>query len=76
MDMRRIPSERSRLRAGIVLGCAIAVAASLPTWSQTPSEDSPPADEGSRRALIDDGESPDLFLLYTGDVIGYIDPCG
>ena len=27
-------------------------------------------------ALIASGESPDLFLLYTGDVSGYIDPCG
>jgi len=26
--------------------------------------------------LIASGESPDLFLLYTGDVIGYIEPCG
>ena len=22
------------------------------------------------------GVPPDLFLVYTGDVIGYIDPCG
>ncbi len=29
-----------------------------------------------RRSLIADGEAPDLFLLYTGDVIGYLDPCG
>ena len=27
-------------------------------------------------ALIASGDSPDLFLLYTGDVIGYIEPCG
>ncbi len=26
--------------------------------------------------LIKDGHAPDLFLIYTGDVIGYIDPCG
>ena len=30
----------------------------------------------NRRALIDSGPSPDLFLLQTGDVIGYLDPCG
>ncbi len=29
-----------------------------------------------RPGLIADGDTPDLFLLYTGDVIGYIDPCG
>jgi hypothetical protein len=27
-------------------------------------------------ALIRTGERPDLFLLYTGDVIGYVEPCG
>ncbi len=29
-----------------------------------------------RRTLIASGETPDLFLIYTGDVIGYLDPCG
>ena len=28
------------------------------------------------RGLIGDGESPSLFLVYTGDMIGYIDACG
>jgi hypothetical protein len=32
--------------------------------------------QGGRRAIVVDGETPDLMLLYTGDVIGYIDPCG
>ena len=27
-------------------------------------------------ALIASGDSPDLFLFYTGDVIGYLEPCG
>jgi hypothetical protein len=27
-------------------------------------------------SLIAEGEAPDLFLLYTGDVIGLLDPCG
>ena len=26
--------------------------------------------------LVTGGEKPDLFLLYTGDVIGYVEPCG
>ena len=30
----------------------------------------------NRRALIAAGPTPDLFLLHTGDVIGYLDPCG
>jgi hypothetical protein len=34
-----------------------------------------PSSQGGR-ALVAAGEVPDLFLLYTGDVIGYLDPCG
>ena len=34
-----------------------------------------PAQTG-KRGLIAGGEAPDLILMYTGDVIGYIDPCG
>jgi len=30
----------------------------------------------SASVLIPGGAPPDLFLLYTGDVIGYLDPCG
>lgn len=26
--------------------------------------------------LVADGIRPELFLLYTGDVIGHLDPCG
>ncbi len=28
------------------------------------------------KALIAQGESPDLLMVYSGDVIGYLDPCG
>jgi hypothetical protein len=27
-------------------------------------------------SLVSVGSTPDLILVYTGDVIGYIDPCG
>jgi len=27
-------------------------------------------------ALIAPGRAPDLILLYTGDVLGFLDPCG
>ena len=30
----------------------------------------------SAQGLVEDGPAPGLFLIYTGDVIGYIDPCG
>lgn len=36
---------------------------------------SPQAQTGGA-GLIKDGETPGLVLLYTGDVIGYLDPCG
>ena len=29
-----------------------------------------------RSSLIASGDTSDLCLLYTGDVIGYLDPCG
>lgn len=33
--------------------------------------------DGSRSTgLIAGGPDPDLFLMYTGDVIGYLDACG
>ena len=55
-----------RRRRGMALSTALALAVTIaaPSLAQT------------RRALIAAGESPDLFLLYTGDVIGYVDPCG
>jgi hypothetical protein len=31
---------------------------------------------GSAGGLIQRDSAPDLFLLYTGDVIGYLGPCG
>ena len=27
-------------------------------------------------ALVPTGPAPDLVVLYSGDVIGYVDPCG
>jgi hypothetical protein len=26
--------------------------------------------------LVPDGMRPELFLIYTGDVIGHVEPCG
>jgi len=75
--MRRASKGRLTRTARVLLGCAIAAVACGTSWSQTAegaAEPVPTAD--SRRALIATGESPDLFLLYTGDVIGYLDPCG
>jgi hypothetical protein len=32
--------------------------------------------QGTGKGLIEGGPPPDLFVLYTGDVIGHIGPCG
>lgn len=49
------------LAAAVTLGVGAAMA---PVAAQSP------------RGLVQDGETPDLFVLSTGDVIGYVDPCG
>jgi hypothetical protein len=28
------------------------------------------------QGLVAGGKAPDLIMLYTGDVIGHVDPCG
>ena len=43
----------------------LAVALSTPAMAQQPAG-----------ALVVGGPAPELFLLYTGDVIGYLEPCG
>ncbi len=69
-------------RAPIHLLVALLAVATLSlSLAQRKPQSSTPALEGPdpstpRRSLIAAGESPDLFLLYTGDVIGYLDPCG
>jgi len=47
------------------LGLAAMACALLPLQAQT-----------GGAGLIKAGETPGLFLLYSGDVIGYVDPCG
>ena len=32
--------------------------------------------ESASDLVRSDGPAPDLFLVYTGDVIGYVEPCG
>jgi hypothetical protein len=49
----------------------LAALALLLLFSQAPA----PA-QTKQKGLIAGGEAPDLILMYTGDVIGYIDPCG
>jgi len=32
--------------------------------------------QSTSEGLVTRGPTPDLFLLYSGDVIGYVGPCG
>jgi hypothetical protein len=66
--MTPIPIRRRHL-ARSVLVCAVGAVACIASWAQTAA---PP----QRQSLIAKGDTPNLFLLYTGDVIGYLDPCG
>ena len=76
--MNRAPLSK-RCLATAVLGLAAATTFATLCSAQSTATTPPDMSEvagGDRRALIDGGESPDLFLMYTGDVIGYLDPCG
>ncbi len=56
-------------------------------WGQTPPPVGPPPKGAAPQeigesfrspqgALIAPGKAPDASLLFTGDVLGYVDPCG
>ena len=62
--MRVVAKKFERLILPLALGW-LAVALATPAMAQQPAG-----------ALVVSGPAPDLFLLYTGDVIGYLDPCG
>jgi hypothetical protein len=62
--MRIVAKKFERLILPLALGW-LAVALATPVFSQQPPG-----------ALVVSGPPPDLFLLYSGDVIGYLDPCG
>ena len=74
---------KSDSRAGLRLGASVltlvlmaaGAGAGPGLQAQSPAEQQesfrPP-----RGAMIAPGPSADLTLLYTGDVIGYLDPCG
>jgi hypothetical protein len=63
---------RRFVRTGAALALVSALALSIALAQQPPGKSHlPPAG-----ALVAPGEAPDVTLLYTGDVIGYLDPCG
>ena len=60
-----------RPAAHLALLVLIAGSAAIPVAAQQGVSTAPPPG-----ALVAPGDAPDLTLLYTGDVIGYVDPCG
>jgi hypothetical protein len=67
MDLQRL--RRLGLRA-----CAVAL---LVTGAPIDAQVQVGTGDASRSTgLISSGPDPDLFLMYTGDVIGYLDACG
>ncbi len=69
---------RAPIRLLVGLLAVAALSLTLAQRKPQPSNPDPVGPDPStpRRALIAAGETPDLFLIYTGDVIGYLDPCG
>ncbi len=75
-------SRRFQLRWLIALALPIAGIVN----AEAPSLSAPAAPAGAQKvprtldvpsgALVAPGTAPELELLYTGDVIGYIEPCG
>lgn len=61
--------RRTRRTQGKRFGVAILALLALGLVPRLPAQE-------ATGALIGSGDSPDLFLLYTGDVIGYLEPCG
>ena len=61
----------------------VALALAMPAGTPAQSGDTPDHGKPASRsyvlppgALIAPGDDPTLTLLYTGNVVGYVDPCG
>jgi hypothetical protein len=67
----------------VIGGLASAQAPPAPTAAPAAAQAAPPAAPQVPRtldvpdgALVAAGKAPELDVLYTGDVIGFIEPCG
>jgi len=77
----RSPSRAHRARPTPVRGLLVALllllpAAGLVAWpaaGEKPDDEAGAAEEGP---LVPEGDRPDLILIYTGRVRGFVEPCG
>ena len=78
--------SRSRPRSVLGLFALVALGAAG-AWAQVqPPQPSPPQPQAAALSarsleppggvLVAPGNAPDVIFLYTGDVIGYVEPCG
>ena len=73
--MRMLNRGGLRLAAAALTLAAMAAGSGMAALAQT-GEQGQESFRPPRGAMIAPGPSADLTLLYTGDVIGYLDPCG
>jgi hypothetical protein len=73
--MRTLDRGGLRLAAAAITLAALAAGGSQVAWAQE-AEEGQVSFRPPRGAMIAPGPAADLTLLYTGDVIGYVDPCG
>ena len=76
----RTVAWRMGLTVLALLAC-VSARAEAPPVPGPPGSTPQPAASGRRLdppggVLVAPGPAPDLALLYTGDVVGYIEPCG
>lgn len=67
------------LAPAAALGVALLVRAQSPAPAPAPAAGSEGIGQSFRPpagALVAPGRAADLLLLYTGDVVGFVDPCG
>ena len=59
--------------AALALLAAAATLAGPQSFEQPAVQPPAPGEEGP---LVAEGQPPDLALIYTGGVVGYVEPCG
>ena len=77
----RIPA--ATLASALLLSTMMGVGLLAVVWpaaparaSEPPAEETPAPAPGEEGPLVAEGPQADLALIYTGGVVGYVEPCG